>query len=284
MPVFDRFRSVRVLAVIALTAMTTVGCALFGSSEDALTQATRRGGLPVLRPASDAIQLQVVFIERPADDSLASQLVWQELDQIGALPPATRALLIDHGFRVGQTGASPPPALQTLLGLTEEITSNDADEERLMRGRRMGLRSGQETELLTNDSVAQCQMKFLSNGQEDVLDYQQARCIFRLKPVRQQDGWVRLDFTPEVHHGDARMRPTPNDEGWALRGGQKVDARHALKFSVTLSTGEFVVVGCDQSSKDTPGSRFFKRETEKAGEVQRLLVVRVADAGVSTAQ
>lgn len=282
MPVFDRFRCVRVVIAALLTATAMAGCALFGTSEDALTQATTRGGLPVLRPTSDAIQLQVVFIERPSDDALASRLVWQELDQIGALPPATRTLLLDNGFRIGQTGASPPPALQTLLGLTEEVTGHAADDERLMRGRRMGLRSGQETELLTNDAVADCRIRSISNDEEEVHEFQQARCLFRLKPVRQQDGWVRLDFTPEIHHGDARMRPTPNEEGWALRGGQKIEVRNALKFSVTLSTGEFVVVGCEGKDADLTGSRFFQRTTEKSGNVQRLLVVRVADAGIAT--
>ena len=282
MPVFDRFRCVQIVTIVVLAATTMGGCALFGTSDEALQQATRKGGLPTLRPASDAIQLQVVFIERPVDDTLASQLVWQELDQIGALPPVTRTLLLDHGFRVAQTGASPPPALQTLLGLTEEVTSGDPAEERLMRGRRMGLRSGQETELLTNDTVTDCRMRFLSNGEEETLEYHQARCIFRLKPVRQQDGWVRLDFTPEIHHGDARMRPTPNEDGWALRGGQKVDVRHALKFSVTLSTGEFVVIGCEGKPSDKPGNRFFQRETDNAGQQQRLLVVRVADAGMAS--
>lgn len=282
-PVSDRFRCARLLAAVVLTATAMIGCALFGPSEDVLKEASPRAGLPVLRPASNAIQLQVVFIERPSDDALASHLVWQELDQIGALPPATRTLLIDNGFRVGQTGASPPPALQTLLGLTEEVASDDASEERLMRGRRMGLRSGQETELLTNEAVTECRMTFAANGQEDTLEYHQARCLFRLKPIRQQDGWVRLEFTPEIHHGDARMRPTPNDDGWSLRGGQKVDVRHGLKFSVTLSTGEFVVVGCDGKNADLPGPRFFRRETEKSGDVQRLLVVRVADAGMATA-
>lgn len=279
MPVLDRYRGAHWTAVVMITAAALGGCALFGPSDESLKNTTSRGGLPPLRPASDAIQLQVVFIERPADDALASKLVWQELDQIGALPPATRTLLLDHGFRVGQTGASPPPAMQTLLGLTEEVTDAEASDDRLMRGRRMGLRSGQETELLTSDTVTECQMTF----GDETLDYAQARCILRLKPVRQQDGWVKLEFTPEVHHGDSRMRPTPNDEGWALRGGQKIDVRHALKFSVTLSTGEFVVIGCDGKNADLPGSRFFRRQTEKAGEQQRLLVVRVADAGMAAA-
>lgn len=283
MPVADRFRCTRWVAVVLITAATLGGCALFGPSEETLKTSTSRGGLPALRPAADAVQLQIVFIERPSDDALASKLVWQELDQIGALPPATRTLLIDHGFRVGQTGASPPPTMQTLLGLTEEVLSNDLNDDRLIRGRRMGLRSGQETELATNDSVPECRMTYVSGGQEETIEYLQARCVLRLKPVRQQDGWVRLEFTPEIHHGASQMRPTPSDEGWALRGGQKIDVRHALKFSVTLSTGEFVVIGCDGKNIDLPGSRFFRRETENAGEQQRLLVVRVADAGMTSA-
>lgn len=283
MPVIDRFRCARGAAVVILTAAALGGCALFGPSEEALTSASPRSTLPVLRPSTDAIQLQIVFIERPADDALASKLVWQELDQIGALPPATRTLLIDHGFRVGQTGASPPPAMQTLLGLTEEVTVEDSADDRLMRGRRMGLRSGQETELLTSDTVTQARMTFVSSDEEETIEYAQARCILRLKPLRQQDGWVKLEFTPEIHHGDALMRPTPNEDGWALRGGQKIDVRHALKFNVTLSTGEFVVIGCEGKNADLPGSRFFRRQTEKAGEQQRLLVVRVADAGIATA-
>ncbi len=283
MPVADRFRCARAAVVVILTAAALGGCALFGPSEETLKSSTSRGGLPALRPATDAIQLQIVFIERPSDDALASKLVWQELDQIGALPPATRTLLIDHGFRVGQTNASPPPAMQTLLGLTEEISAEDSIEDRRMRGSRMGLRSGQETELTTSETVPECRMSFLADGQEETIEYAQARCVLRLKPIRQQDGWVMLEFTPEIHHGDSRMRPTPNEEGWALRGGQKIDVRHALKFSVMLSTGEFVVVGCDGKDADLPGSRFFRRETEKAGEQQRLLIVRVADTGLASA-
>lgn len=283
MPVLDRYRGAHWTAVVMITAAALGGCALFGPSEESLKNSTARGGLPPLRPASDAVQLQIVFIERPSDDALASKLVWQELDQIGALPPATRTRLIDHGFRVGQTGASPPPTMQTLLGLKEEIGIDDFSDDRLIRGRRMGLRNGQETELAISDTVPACRMTYLTDGSEETAEYQQARCVLRLKPVRQQDGWVKLEFTPEVHHGAAQMRPTPSDEGWALRGGQKIDVRHSLKFSVTLSTGEFVVIGCDGKNADLPGSRFFRRETDNAGEQQRLLVVRVADAGMTTA-
>lgn len=280
--VFDRSPCCRAgAAAVFAAALLLAGCALFDAGETAglPTASTARQGLPALRVASDAIQLQIVFIERPVDDVLASRLVWQEIDQVGALPPATRMLLLDHGFRVGQAGASPPPALQTLLGLTVEIHDHDATDERLMRGRRLGLRNGQDTEIRMSEILPDCRMQFLKSSQSELMEYTQAQCVLRLKPVRQQDGWVRLEFTPEIHHGEARMRAQPNEEGWALMGGQKVDVRHALKFSVMLSTGEFAIIGSLSDHDDTPGRAFFTRDTEKNGRSQRVLVVRLADAG-----
>jgi hypothetical protein len=233
--------------------------------------------LKPLRPAADAILLQVVFVERPADDSLVRHLVWQDLDQVGAVPPATRSLLIDHGFRVGLAGAQPPPALQTLLGLTAEVGDPLLDD-RLMNVRRLGLRPGQDTELLTHREPFQGTLTYRLEGRSEDVSYRDARCLLRVKPHRLDNGWVRVDFTPEIHHGDARLRHTPTEAGWTLHAGQQADIRQSLKFSVTLNTGELAVIGCEADASGTPASAFFG-STEAGRAVQRLLVVRLQDPG-----
>ncbi len=270
---------------LTLWTLTAVlgGCALFGSADSPLSTSSNRPVLPPLRPAADAVHLQVVFVERPVGDTLSSDLVWKDLDTVGALPLRTRTTLLDHGFRVGQAGASPPPALQTLLGMTDEITNFDEGDEVGFRGRRLGIRNGQETEIQTSEIWPERQMVFHSERGDETIDFTQARCVLRLKPVRQSNGWVRIDLTPEIHHGDSRMRPTAGDEGWALKGGQKADVRHALKFSVMLNTGEFAVIGGDSLRPETPGASFFERESENGGRVQRVLILRLADAGQPTA-
>uniref|UniRef100_A0A7C2NSR1 Uncharacterized protein n=1 Tax=Schlesneria paludicola TaxID=360056 RepID=A0A7C2NSR1_9PLAN len=252
---------------------------MFSPADLSLAVNTARPVLPPLKPPSDAIQLQIVFVERPSDDALLNQLVWQQVDQVGALAPESRVMLDDHGFRVGQCGAHPPPAVQTLLGLSEELVDEPLSGEHLMRGRRLGLRSGQDTEVQTVDYRRDCQIRYLTAGQEEVVDYSQARCVLRLRPVRVQDGWVRIDVTPEVHHGAALMRHTPTEEGWTLKGGQKIDVRQALKFSVTLSTGELALISGDPGRERSPGREFFCQEHPDGRRTQRLLAVRLAGAG-----
>jgi hypothetical protein len=275
---------VRVLTALAATTLLAVaGCTLFTPPDLMPAVGSSRPVLPPIKAPTDAVQLQIVFVERPVDDSLMGQLVWQQVDQVGALSPESRSMLHEHGFRVGQCGAQPPSVVQTLLGLSTEVVDDSAAGEHLMRGRRLGLRSGQDTEILTMDAPHNCAIRYLTAGQEDVIEYDQARTILRVKPVRVQDGWVRLDFTPEVHHGAALMRHTPTDEGWALKGGQKTDIRQALKFSVTLNTGELALVSGDPARAGTPGAEFFCQEQPDGRRTQRLLVIRLADAGSSNA-
>jgi hypothetical protein len=265
----------------AFALLATAGCTFFSPPDLSLAVNTSRPVLPPIKAPTDAVQLQIVFVERPHDDVLINQLVWQQIDQVGALGPESRTMLHDHGFRVGQCGAQPPTVVQTLLGLSTELVDESVAGEHLMRGRRLGLRSGQDTEILTMDMPRDCEVRYVTIGKEETVAYEQARPILRLKPVRVQDGWVRLDFTPEIHHGASLMRHTPTEEGWALKGGQKTDARQALKFSVTLNTGELALISGDSNRPGTPGAAFFCQEQPDGRRTQRLLVVRLADAGSS---
>jgi hypothetical protein len=250
------------------------GCALFGPLEAGSQVTAQRPGLPPLRPGVDAIQLQVAFVDRPGDDPLATQRVWQEVDEVGAAPPAQRSVLHDNGMRVAQCGASVPPTLQTLLGLAEEVNPGEA----ATRSRQINLLSGQDSEVLICDQPKSCGVRFLLNDQDELVEFEQARALLRVRPVRLQDGWVRLEFTPEVHHGDAHMRHAATGEGWALRAGQKTDVRQPLKFQVTLNTGEMVVIGAVAGSAESLGQQFFRHE-ENGRIQQRLLVIRLADSG-----
>jgi len=260
----------------------TVGCALFLPPDVSTTVDAQRPLLPPLRPTPDAIQLQVLFVDRPVDDPVVTQLLWQEVDQVGAVPPAMRSVLKDNGLRVAQSGSNVPPTLQTLLGLASDISQVPPMDAATMSGRQLSLLSGQDSEIAVNDAQESCIVRFQLNGEQETLEFPQARCLLRVRPVRVQDGWVKLEFTPEIHHGDSRLRHTPGDEGWMFRGGQKVDVRHALKFQLTLNTGEMAIVGTAEGDDDTLGRRFFRHERDGQTQ-QRLLVVRISDAGRSNA-
>lgn len=262
--------------------LTAVGCTLFSPFDLPTTDVnSQRSVLPPIKAPADAIQLQIVFVERPIDDPLVSQLIWQDIDQVGAVPPAKRQILQDNGLRVGQVGAQPPASIQKLLGLTEELVDPASAEQQFMRGRRLGLRPSQETEVHTVEELREYTIHYQIDRQEEIVDYKQSRPVFKIKPVRVQEGWVRLEFTPEIHHGEGRMRPTPTNAGWELRGGQNTDARHALKFDVMLNTGEMAIISGDGLKSQSFGHRCFCQETE-GRRTQRVLIIRLADAGQST--
>lgn len=264
--------------IVASLFLATMGCSLFSSFDLPGETTSARQVLPPIKAPSDAVQLQVVFIERPVDDSLVNQLLWQELDQVGAISPATRQVLEQNGFRVGQSGANPPPVLQKLLGLTGELSEDTDDSRRMMNGRRLGLRSGQETEIRTLDTARDLSIRYALTGKEETINYTQAQPVLKLRPVRVQNGWVRLELLPEIHHGESRLRHIATDDGWAMRGGQECDARQALQFHVMLNNGELAVIGSRVEQPETAGHRMFCQNIDGRG-TQRLLVVRLATSG-----
>ena len=263
--------------VVALAVSTLIGCSLFPTEDAVSTVESRRPMLPPIRAAQNAIQLEVLFVERPADDPLLGPMLWREIDQIAAIPAETRELLQQNGFRVGHVGSSLPPTVQTLLGLVGAGESDNANSKPLVGNRKI-LPPGIDTEVQTSEERESCQLKIVQGDQVKLHEYQSARSLFRLKSARLQDGWVRIDFQPEIHYGDNRVRHTPTEEGWAYRSRQNVDARHAHQFSLTMNVGEMAIITAAPDQPETMGDLFFCRD-DHGIKRQRVLIVRVADAG-----
>lgn len=264
-----------VLAVLGLC--LTAGCSLFPAGLPKRIQ-SNRAALPPLQAAHDAIQLEVFFVDRPADDPLLGQTLWREVDQIAAIPAETRELLSQNGFQIGHAGSNPPQAVQSLLGLVADISSSDSTTSKPMTGLRKCLPPGVETEIQASYPIEKCQIKVVEGHRTKTCDYEQVRCMFRLKSARLRDGWVRIDFQPEIHHGELRVRTTPTDDGWAYQNRQHVDVRHAQQFSLTMNVGEIAIITAAADHPESMGDCFFRRADN--GELkQRLLIVRVADGG-----
>lgn len=266
------------LLAVALAVSTLLGCSLFPVGDAVEKVESRRSTLPPIQAAREAIQLEVLFIERPADDPLVGQLLWREVDQIAAIPPETRELLHQNGFRVGQVGSSLPPTVQKLLGLVGEAASADGGEAKPLVGNRKILPPGVDTEVQTGEEHESCQLKIVHDDRVKLHEYQHARSLFRMKSMRLQDGWVKIDFQPEIHHGEHRVRHTPTDEGWAFRSRQNIDARHAHQFSLTMNVGELAIITAEPDQPESLGELFFCRD-DNGLKKQRVLIVRVADAG-----
>ncbi len=234
--------------------------------------------LPAIQTAREAVQLEIVTVERPFGDLLLSSL-WQEVDQIGDLDPEVEKSLRENGFRVGVASSSPPRVLQSLLGLASAKTAESThDARKQWSGRRVVLRPGAETEIQSSPVYFACSIEVPTADGKKLKDYDNVRCLFRVKAQRLQDGWAKLEFLPEIHYGDRSLRYAATDAGWYQQTSQRINRLFGQRFEVTLNLGEMVLITADGKNPRSAGRHFFVGADDDA-KVQRLLVVRLAGMG-----
>ncbi|MDA0284562.1 MAG: hypothetical protein O3B13_03765 [Planctomycetota bacterium] len=229
--------------------------------------------LPPIVASRDAVQLEILFVDRPINDGLLGESLWNQVDQIAGMSANIRSNLRANGWRVGHASSHPPRALEQLLEMSSG-RPEVIDHERRLIGRRVALAAGSTLPIDLTD--LQSELQFRPDFGEDVKTYSNARCILNVQIDREQDGWVRLNFTPEIHHGQNWLRPVATQLDWTRRRGQLIEPMFDQKFSLSLNVGEMAIVTADGDDKETIGNSFF-RSVHESGGLQRLLVVRVAN-------
>ena len=215
-----RFPSVIHLAVLVLLSCCTLACDSMRFARSPAQQATAFK-LPTLTAPRDSVEVDIVFVDRPVSDPLLGKTLWREIDQVGTLSTEQRETIRDAGLLVGHVGSSPPDALQSLLNLTDEEQERQRREANgipTTAARRVTLPAGTDTEIWSNEPVAQRTVT-LNAGKP--LELTNARGLLRLKAERSQEGWARLDFLPELHHGQTGTRPFAGSAGWMYRTTQE---------------------------------------------------------------
>lgn len=218
-------------------------------------------------PEPDLVLLEVVLLERPIGDSYINQAVWNDADeQIVSLEH--RAMLEDNGLRVGQLGSITPAGLQTLLN-SEKSCANP---------RRIQLRAGTTRTLLIGPLASQTRFTIYDQGETNEIALEQAEYTLVVTPSLTSDGKTRLQFTPQIRHGEKRLqfRPSGGEQAsWALRENQPTEVYARLGWDVTLAPNEFAIVGARYDRVQTLGHQYFVRPEESIP-VQRLLVIRTS--------
>lgn len=259
-----------------LVCVALSGCHLLDfSSIGALSSSdlTSERRLPPIVATPDAIQLEILFVDRPTNDDLLGETLWDQVDQIAGMPASVRSKLQQNGWRVGHASSHPPRALEQLLEMSSE-TPDMLDNERRLVGRRVALAAGGSLPIVVTE--IQPEFRIRTDPDKDVKTYSDARCILNVQVEREQDGWVRLNFTPEIHHGQNWLRPVATQFDWTRRHGQLVEPLFDQKFSLSLNVGEMAIITADGANRETAGNSFF-RSVHESGGMQRLLVVRVAN-------
>lgn len=235
--------------------------------------------LPLLAAAPDAVQLDLVFVDRPESDLLLQRSLWKEIDEIAGMPPQTRSRLHQAGWRIGVASSRPPQALEELLELASDLPQT-RDTDRRLIGRRVAVPAGTDVPIEVTELLPELHARLQADGK--VKSWSDAKAILRLRVEREQDGWVRLVCTPEIHHGRKWLRPIATPQDWQHQRTQNIEPLYELQFELSLNLGEMGVVtalnNADQGENTTESvGRAFFHSGELSGKLQRLLVIRVAD-------
>lgn len=259
-----------------------VGCALFetgGWSAAGLGGPGRQTLLKPIAESPQALRLEYFVIERPAGDPLLGSLLWDEMAELGLLENERRVALNRQGIRVGVTSTSPPDALRKLLGEAAEITdARTPGEAQRRQGMLQVLPSGGSFAAWTSDEAPLKSVTVTAGGKPTEKTFEQARGIVLVTAKTEQEGWAKLEFLPEIHHGTPGLRHEAGEAGWKFTNGQQVQKLFDQKFALSLNEGDVAVVTAVGDDPDNVGSLLFR--TEAAGvPVQRLLVVRLVGTG-----
>jgi hypothetical protein len=257
------------------------GCALLTRGWDTMAGASRDASSelrlkPILKPR-DAVELEMVFVERPVGDPLLGDELWREVGEISALGPDKREALRKHGLRVGVASSSLPRAVQTMMSSGESPAPNVTGTEAHRRSaHRHYLPSDGEQEFQVSPLFATCSVEVPKGQGTELRAFENCRFMFRMKAYRREDGWAKLEFTPEIHHGNFGWRPVPGDMGWEPRMAQEIVPLYGQRFELSLNVGELVVITAGECEPKSLGRHFF-RSVDPDGSVQHVLLIRLTD-------
>lgn len=241
---------------------------VFGTSGPEIVDASR--------PTFDTVQLDVAHIEQPLSDISMVDLLWKEVDQIGALDSKTRRSLEENGIRVGITGPNPPRILQKMLEVDAAWREQRSDGRVGTSAQSVTVVPGQPTRLLTGEGYAECEIQVPRASGMETITFQQANCVLRIEAETLQKGWVKLHFIPEIHHGAQSNRRVATESGWQFKNTQKVEPVYSQQFSLTLNKGEVALLTATEPNPGKLGHAMFIGDGED-DQIQQMIVIRLAE-------
>ncbi|MEZ6047304.1 MAG: hypothetical protein R3C11_17330 [Planctomycetaceae bacterium] len=233
------------------------------------------------------IDLEVVTLHRPVGDPLMGEKLWKEVDEIGMLVDAdyeTHKNLSKNGIRVGVIGSSYPAAMEELLGMTtEEESRSFSEDDSSFIVKAFTVASGGEAEINCSLAKQIDAVRIPMLDGDEISDFPEGTvCRLRVVPRRTQDGWIKMEIQPEIHHGQKAMRPTANLTGLQQKFSQQILPIFSQRFEVEMNVGEMLLITSEGDDTHSLGHHFF-RSHQEAGDMQRLILIRLANINKSGA-
>jgi hypothetical protein len=227
----------------------------------------------------DSVALEITFVRVLLGQPTINAQLWQQVDEQW-MPAEQRLHLNRNGFRCGLVGTNLPDALRELLGQQTQAAKLDqmanTELDTLAQNREVNSRAGQRTEIVTGPPRTEIVVLHKQATVDKVTGqtFPDAQCILAARSFPQGDGTVKLELTPEVHHGAPRQQWVAGEGTFQLLSGREREVFQDLMMEVSLSAGQTVLLSCTPELKGL-GQNFFV-EAARGDPQQKLLLIRLA--------
>ncbi len=244
--------------------------------------------LQPVRMTQGSCVLDIFFVRFPLETVGPGEELWQQVDET-ALPADLRRRLLEDGFRVGVVGQQMPLALSQLLELAEKPADSaaaESDREVTLQAdqlvetpqvvrRHLQIPPGRRREICA--SAVEKEMYVLSADRGGVCGrtYSSAQAMFGLQAFPQDDGRVRIELVPEIHHGQPKPRYVGSQGALRVEVAREREVYDQLAISAVLAPGEMLLVSAVPQRPGSLGYQFFTHRFEGRRE-QKLLVIRLS--------
>ena len=264
--------------MLACTAgLLVTGCAHWNTTSDADVLSASKTILPATKMSPDTVVLEIAVAKiPPTEDDLESTL-WQQVDE-QHLPIDVRHHLFENGFRCALVGMQLPESLVRILDGADTSPADDLENvvrrggDQTWRERRQS-RTGHRYRIVTSPVRQRIDVITSEDGVVRGRTCHQAHCEFALRTYPQNDGSVRIELLPEIHHGPTRQTYVGNDRGFMLDTRQQQLAFDELMISATLSPGQSLLLSTTPQSAGV-ASHFFSEGGKSSP--SKILLVRLA--------
>ncbi|MBI3840233.1 MAG: hypothetical protein HY288_20110 [Planctomycetia bacterium] len=258
--------------------------AVFGAVGCKIVERQSKGKSPLspVATSADSVTLEIFTAPTPLGAPQLAAL-WSEVDE-QPLPADLRQRLAQNGLRAGIVGPHVPDALAELLKVTDERISTEErslvplDTEPAITLRVLQPRPGKRHDLNVSETFDQMPLLRCSDGQVTGRTYYKAVGRLTLRVFPEADARVRLELMPELHHGEFKNHVSGGSGVLMWKQDRQREIFSDLKLTATLAPGQMFLITCQS---DKPGSigHYFFRQTGEDKPLQKLCVIRLAQAG-----
>jgi hypothetical protein len=261
------------------SALAAAGCQVF----DKPPEAALHQFLQPAATAPDSVTLEIFHARVPLDKEGDADAVWALIDE-QRFDSELRRRMLANGFRAGVVGGSPPEAISDLLALESEapeaspvsVINSETAVPRVTRQVKQ-LNRRDEMTIQSSEVRDEAHVLLSQTGGMGGKTFNQEQGVYMLRAEAAPGQRIKVQITPELHHGELRNRRVGSQQGIFLSTvSREREVFEELTLQTELAAGDLLILGCLPGAKSSLGGVF---HTASSGgqEERKLIVVRLLE-------